>query len=920
MRIKYIYIILATTLFGFASCKDDELLVPGDGITDEVRDAYFIIGNQVATRTTHVNDEYTVFDNGDEIGAFALTDDGENALDGEPQNVCYTVAELSNSEPNDYGYKARVLLPKDNKRKLSKGLTKYLFYYPYNPDIKELDDLKNLTHKVSTNQTEHDNYIKSDLLWDVAFGEEDKCLIMMDHAMANIIISIDGVEYDAEKGAEIIYMPLIAGGVNLIAPNLAEMTAPDGSFAYSNPLELEGQEFSDIKAKQVQYTSSTDKFRAAVPANCTLEGGKDIIRLWTKGNNSQPKVFKLKKDVTLEPGKNYIFTLIKKGQPQPEVTDEDSWVLDVLDPETGDVVGLLCREYIRYQPQHTLTNPDTNDKDNSPNFTEPDQITFPNPTDHPLNVGGGDTYTTLNGISMSSQAWVFYNLDKYGMPDLTKGQIMRVIYDVRVNTRDKVDAMAAWPKPYNEDHEFKILKGGSSVSMHLTDHGHNWIFDNQYGRSTIEYEEGDPNYMNDSETYKKNQGYYEFWHKFDDGNYYTMHGSIIKWCPVHNLIYDLETPQKGRGVSNIIAKNQGHIAIPDNGEPPYVSFEPIYGSRELNNEYIKVGYTMPHYLIDTRVNKENKIEVIRYPLVKIGYNQFWMSKSLKTKNLNDKDRTALIDYSYNGKGETFFKQGGIFGYGYVYPFTYLNAQDNNKNGWDVELLYNTITIFNDNFLPLSSITGEDYTMPNYDTMKKLWTYLGWRAFNKLLSGNMIDNHKAYMTIGKNPPSSEQEAKARGYVAQFNGRCANVSGFNLRSSGYRAVDQTPKREADSGRQIPLLLAPTSADNNINNSLKDKNLVFIAFMNGDFFEQQANYDKLFETNECVNMVENGKLVDGNQTGLFAPVRLFLEFSSQKNKPCHCTEHINGAQTAKSPTMRSVSVETSASRNVYVEIVSD
>lgn len=904
---------LAATLFGFASCKDDELLVPGDCITDEMRDAYFIIGNQVATRTTHVNDEYTVFDNGDEIGAFALTDDGENTLDGEPKNVCYTVAELSNSEPNDYGYKARVLLPKDNKRKLSKGLAKYLFYYPYNPDIKELDDLKNLTHKVYADQTEHDNYIKSDLLWDVAFGEEDKCLIMMDHAMANIIISIDGVEYDAEKGAEIIDMPLIAGGVNLTAPNLAEMTAPDGNFAYSNPLELEGQDFSDIKAKQVQYTSSTDKFRAAVPANCTLEGGKDIIRLWTKGNNSQPKVFKLKKDVTLEPGKNYIFTLIKKGKPQPDVTDEDSWVLDVLDPETGDVVGLLCREYIRYQPQHTLTNPDTNEEDNSDNY-KPDQITFPNPDEKPLNVGGGEIHETLTGLSMSSQAWVFYNMDDNGEPDLTKGQIMRVIYDVRVNTRDKVDAMPAWPYPYTQDQGFSILKGGQSVNINLTDHGHNWIFADGHGRSTKEYGEGDNDYGADSKRFEKDQGYYEFWQKFDDGYYYTMHGSIIKWCPKHNLIYELITPpEKANRVSNIVATNQGHIAIPENeNDKPYVSFEPISGTRELNNEDIKVGYTMPHYLIDTRETKDGKLETTRYPLVKIGYNQFWMSKSLKIKTLNNKEHTPLVDYTYNGKGLNYFQSGGLFGCGYVYPFTFMNAQNSNKQNWDVELLYNTICLLNENFVPKSNIMEEKYIAPSKKHIKRLWQYVGWRAFNKLMTGNMTGQNDAYKLIGKNPPSTEEEALVRGFVKESNGRCGNISGFNLGSSGYRAVDQDGKREANSGKQMPLLLYPTAEED------FGKNVIFVGFTDGDFFEANANFSKMFSVNEGMNYD-----VKGNQTGAFAPIRLFLRFKLQEEKPCACSAHsslINQAQAAKSPATRSGAVETSVSRNVYVEIVSD
>lgn len=902
---------LTAILLGLVSCKDDELLVPGDGITDEMRDAYFIIGNQVATRTTHVNDEYTVFDNGDEIGAFALTDDGQNALEGEPKNVCYTVAELSNSEPNDYGYKARVLLPKDNKRKLSKGLTKYLFYYPYNPDIKGLDDLKNLTHKVYADQTEHDNYIKSDLLWDIAFGEDDKCLIMMDHAMANIIISIDGVEYDAEKGAEIIDMPLLAGGVNLTAPNLAEMTAPDGSFAYSNPLELEGQEFSDIKAKQVQYTSSTDKFRAAVPANCTLEGGKDIIRLWTKGKNSQPKVFKLKKDVTLEPGKNYIFTLIKKGQPQPDVTDEDSWVLDVLDPETGDVVGLLCREYIRYQPQNTLVDPGNNDKDNSMNW-QPDQITYPY-SEMKLSGNGNE----LKGPTMSSQAWVFYNLDIDGSPNLEEGQILRVIYDVRTKLDGVFTCVSTWPYPYERDEESNDLNGsGQSHSFFVPDHGHNWINDKAgtgYGRSTTDEDKNEV--LNGK---FKNQNYFEFWDKDEsDNKYYTMHGSRIKWCPTHNLIYYFELYGSNNDnedrVSNQVAKNQGHIAIPTDGGSPYVSFDAIDGSKPtLDIKGNKVCYTMPHYLIDTRINKDNKLEVTRYPLVKIGYNQFWMSQSLHTKYLNDNNKTQLVDYSNDSRHQiSDFREGKIaFDEGFVYPLAYTNSSDPQKETWNVDLLYNTIAILDDKFLP-KSVIGEDYKVPEVEDMKSLWRYLGWHAFNKIMSSDLIleDGKEAYkLKGGLNAPKTYDEAMARGFSKINNGIFVNISGFNLKASGWCREKGSWPNEGNDNKVLPLLLYPEEKGNNtlfyIHSSKFHGNTAIKEFLNPD-------------------QINEGKEGVWRQSCTFAPVRLFISFTSQENKGCACSAHsslINQAQMAKSPATRSGFVETSVSRNVYVEIVSD
>lgn len=897
MRIKYIYIILAATLLGFASCKDDELLVPGDGITDEMRDAYFIIGNQVATRTTHVNDEYTVFDNGDEIGAFALTDDGQNALDGEPKNVCYTVAELSNSEPNDYGYKARVLLPKDNKKKLSKGLAKYFFYYPYNPDIKELDDLKNLTHKVYDVQTEHDNYIKSDLLWDIAFGEEDKCLIMMDHAMANIIISIDGVEYDAEKGAVIIDMPLIAGGVNLTAPNLAEMTAPDGRFAYSNPLELEGQEFSDIKAKQVQYTSSTDKFRAAVPANCTLEGGKDIIRLWTKGNNSQPKVFKLKKDVTLEPGKNYIFTLIKKGQPQPELTDEDSWVLDVLDPETGDVVGLLCREYIRYQPEHTMTDR---------NY-EKDQITYPFE-----DVKTKAHNDELSGLTMSSQAWVFYNMDNDGRsPDLTTGQILRVIYDVRTNLNNAETAAKAWPAPYMVDYNEDNFSGGRSHSMYAVNHGHDWIADKEMrcGRSTAE-DGSDDGKM-------PNQRYYEFWQPVD-GEYYTMHGSRIKWCPEHNLVNYFELygskDINEKRVSNIIAKEQGHIAIPTNGAKPYVSFDPIDSENPTRDIPVrgtpnKVGYTMPHYLIDSRINTEDRLEITRYPLVKIGYNQFWMSKSLKIRYLDDKNKTALNNYTdLKYQINQFYSENVWYDAGYIYPPSVVDEKQ--FDSWDINLLYNTNALLSDGFKPQPAESTEEYQIPSENDLTTLWDYLGWKAFNKLMSSDMLEKDENGNYIGNPAPKSQEEAYARGFLNTRNGLSANISGFNLKATGYRSTNSEWPRSGESNECIALLLAPKK-----NTKL---NLVFNSQVEN--FENTSTISDMFVRDNYVCVGQYEQLPPKyNQGAVFAPVRLYLEFVTQKNKPCSCGIN-RSVMHASSSATRSGSNGSETSRNVYVEIVTD
>ena len=84
---------------------------------------------------------------------------------------------------------------------------------------------------------------------------------------------------------------------------------------------------------------------------------------------------------------------------------------------------------------------------------------------------------------------------------------------------------------------------------------------------------------------------------------------------------------------------KGYIAI-EEGKTPYVAYE--------EKENVKKGIIMEHYLIDTRYNRENhETETERYPLVKIGYNQFWMSKPLDTSYLTDGTRIPC----YNKKNE-----------------------------------------------------------------------------------------------------------------------------------------------------------------------------------------------------------------------------------------------------------------------------
>lgn len=454
---KLSYIGYVASLFAIcvlAGCTDDlELPNPTPDIPQELEEYYFVLDNPVMSRSVeYTDDNHSEFTGGELLGCFAL-DENDNQVPNTKINACYAVSVISSENEEVNGKK--VLVPNNPADKLDKGYKKYLFYYPYNKDIKSLDELKKLTHSVKPDQSKHEDYEASDLLWDVAVPTDRFCRVEMDHAMANIIIVIDNVEYDVEKGAVVLGQPITAKNINLLAPTIDDMR--EESYKYGVDTE---QQVHNIQAHHVIYPSSRDKFRAAVPAWRTLKEGTDIIKLVSL-ETGKPKNFKLKTDVILEPGKNYIFTLIKKGKPQLEVDEDDSWVLDVLDPETGEPVGLLCREYLRYQRSQEIDCPTTPE----------DETRLP---------------------VLNSQAWVFYNLQPGSqIPELSKGVVLRFIYDLRINLYDiKFDPFEnnkggmAWPYPHEyHAEETTAGSGNKGFGLYLADHGHRWEYkvDKGYG-------------------------------------------------------------------------------------------------------------------------------------------------------------------------------------------------------------------------------------------------------------------------------------------------------------------------------------------------------------------------------------------------------------------------------------------------------
>ena len=100
-------------------------------------------------------------------------------------------------------------------------------------------------------------------------------------------------------------------------------------------------------------------YRAVVPACQTLSKDSDILTLYLKDKKGEyvETTYKLAQDVSLRPGKYYTFNLRSGQKPTiPDVGDDDSWVLEIYDPNDNNLVGYLCREYIYWEPEGYPSN------------------------------------------------------------------------------------------------------------------------------------------------------------------------------------------------------------------------------------------------------------------------------------------------------------------------------------------------------------------------------------------------------------------------------------------------------------------------------------------------------------------------------------------------------------------------------------
>lgn len=747
-----------------ASCKDEEWSTP-DAAPDPTDGYYFVLSNadaQAQTRVSYVNYQQAVFEEDDVVGIFAMVSDGNGGYTLAPDtqgNERYVVKNVGNI---DTGVSKQVLEPASDIRPLPTGSEyTYLVYYPHEPG-RTLEQMQNLTHTVSTSQNtaaNGGNFKRSDLMWDVVTAENgvDHVKIEMEHTMATIVVEVDpNLILDETKTPEggvvnLLNMPVTAYGMNLTKNERADLGYDvvtndiEETETMKHPTDVDAWEFGLVR-------SGNRAFMATIPANHTITKGTSLLRIRTKDENGKivPKVYKLKEDLELKPGVFYIFSFMNGGTTQPELNDDDSWVLDVVDPKTGNIVGLLCREYLRWQPEEGYKDTGTPTDDGSSKW-------------------------------INSQAWVFYNLQEGGriIPDLNTGTVLRFIYDL--DLRD--NGSAPWPAP----HEHKNMPG-----LFTPRHGMKWGKLNAFDTAG-----------HGEEARGENGEFIE--------EQYWMHGGKITWNGTKNVIDKFKMPTDVDGAPLRITNKQaedGYISINADGAASV--------SYNAPNEAIgeRAALLIPHYLIDYRYsNSGGPVEVNKYPLVKIGYNQFWMSKSLNTTMLTNgtpltcynKSDSPGITFSI-GQGSPRLSMGYIYAYvlkdnlGGVEDYDPYNkpyqmnptlTEEEMKAGFTDNPyrpvpLYNRTAVINPLFMPVSEESQCDYIMPGAKEIEDMQTYFGeWYAAKILAKylSKQAPNESGNVTFAYGMYTTCLRGETRGLNNDANAYTANISGFNLRAVGY-----------------------------------------------------------------------------------------------------------------------------------------
>ena len=870
----YFRLITALLLASALTACEDEDIVQNNG-NHAASNAFwaqydFVLGeNSYMTRVSYEDDKVSLFEEGDEVGVYVVNDEG-NLVSGETynSNVRYVVRNATHLENNE---QRQVLLPFNPNEAVTKNPAyHYVLYYPYDADM-TLNRLKDYTHNVATDQGEAGAFEASDLLWcyyTPPAGSTEAYEVAFDHAMAQIVVLLGGIYMPGKNQAsavQLLNMSVQATDINMVQPG-------GTSFSYTTS----NTKVEEIGAWWFEKGSTDDllQYRACIPAQA-IGAGEPLVRIHF--NSATYKDYKINTELQLKPGHTYTLTLSKEGITEIEINDDDTWVYDVFDPETDQRVGLLCREYLRYQPQIQENSYDTPDKTTG-------------------------TVVDDNKSAINSQAWVFYNLQADGKtPELSKGTVLRFIYDIHENRNNVLDAAHFWPLPHTQPGD------QTHQGLFTPEHGFKWIQSktpadngNYYGISSSEVDES---LLQDNEK---------------ETNYF-MHGGTIYWDGQNNKISDFTPLAKENAPTNEQAKMYGHIAINPETKEVKVSYSAISGtdySEDANG--CRIGILIPRNLIDKRGNSEP----VSYPLTKIGYNQFWISKPFRATTLTDGTTLPCYNKQGNPNGNTLderkpatvtFNTSDYIQKGYIFPFAKnVTTGDGSNTNYDpfndpAEMagpqgtewdgressfrpapLYNKLAVEDPNFVPKSTENEYEYLMPTADEFEAMIDYFGYGFAAKLCTREIARMVGAQTTAYGN---DRYTALMRGetYHAAAGFFTANISGFNLHPTGYFSTDATDGTSVGNSAAIIL-----KSQQNVSST----SVAYISFepyspwnstpYSGFFYTAAYNYGNFY-------------------TSFFAQVRLFMRF---KNPTA------GGASITTST--RSVSGSAPAeSRNVYIPI---
>ena len=320
-RLTYLlHTLTAVALTLLTACTADDPSLP----TGTAASPRFVLAQPAQTKVTYPTDSYvqSVFEEGDVLGAFAISDSGTAAavVEGTRSNARYVVSGQPGSaqtlEPE---------LPQDAFPS-STDYT-YIFYYPY----REGTVFNNVTHLVEadqraqtwtdsngTPQTTYARYEQSDLLWDAATGTETNdaltVSVEMNHAMASIILEVptDMMHKTAEPWAQILGIKSLVAGINLLTESSDN---PTGNMETVLNQDIYMWRFAtqEIEEKEMHV------FRAAIPAQ-TIGNGTPMFRIQTGAGDNAYSTYNAQftgtgtgTGITFQPGRYYRFTVTETG-------------------------------------------------------------------------------------------------------------------------------------------------------------------------------------------------------------------------------------------------------------------------------------------------------------------------------------------------------------------------------------------------------------------------------------------------------------------------------------------------------------------------------------------------------------------------------------------------------------------------------